>query len=52
MARRRKSSGMNQYMWYALYAVGGYYLYNWWKGPTTVPTITQQPVVVVPPPTA
>ena len=28
MAKRKKKS--NSMLWYALYAVGGYYLYNWY----------------------
>jgi len=28
MAKRRKKT--NPWLWYTLYAVGGYYLYNWY----------------------
>lgn len=30
MARRRKSKA-NTWLWYGLYAVAGYYGYQWWQ---------------------
>jgi len=31
MARRQKRSKSNAWLWYGLYAVAGYYGYNWFK---------------------
>lgn len=30
MARKQRRTKTNTYLWYALYAVAGYYAYNWW----------------------
>lgn len=46
MARRRQRVKTSLYLWYGLYAVAGYFAYNWWRGRQT-PQIT-----IIPPSTA
>jgi hypothetical protein len=53
MARRRKSSGIgglfsNKYLMYGVYAIAGYYGYQWWiNQQTQIPATTT--TVSVPP---
>ena len=50
MAKRYKRK-KNTYLWYALYAVAGYYAYSYWSGKPVYNPFAQQ-TIVLPPPTA
>jgi len=52
MARRRKRGNQTtQYLWYGAYAIGAYYLYNWWMGSQYPMIASSSTPVVVPGPT-